>query len=175
MDKVIGGVSESGFANRCTKSTICAFCDGETRHATTESHIRPKSINMWKDRPTRILLVKKPEDTPSTELMLRCGDYLVNKMQFTDVVVDPLVIAELNDDKTELCLQLKQYLRAYTDIESKNLHRHVDLVVTIGGDGTVLWTGQLFEGPCPPVISFSMGSMGFLTPFHADDRDIDRI
>ena len=153
---------------KCTDE-ICELVKVKNGLITTSHQDTTTAKLMWKDRPTRILLVKKPEDTPSTELMLRCGDYLVNKMQFTDVVVDPLVIAELNDDKTELCLQLKQYLRAYTDIESKNLHRHVDLVVTIGGDGTVLWTGQLFEGPCPPVISFSMGSMGFLTPFHADD------
>lgn len=43
---------------------------------------------------------------------------------------------------------------------------HTDLVITIGGDGTILHTSNLFgNGECPPVLSFSMGSLGFLLPF----------
>ena len=74
------------------------------------------------------------------------------------------------EDAEQWVTESEQYFRAYTQEERKYLHRHIDIVITLGGDGTVLWTAQLFEeGPCPPVISFSMGSMGFLTPFHADD------
>jgi NADH kinase len=40
------------------------------------------------------------------------------------------------------------------------------MVITLGGDGTILHTSHLFgEGECPPVLSFSMGSLGFLLPF----------
>jgi NAD+ kinase len=38
------------------------------------------------------------------------------------------------------------------------------------GDGTVLHLASLFSGddkPLPPVISFAMGTLGFLTPFNA--------
>ncbi|KAI0401850.1 ATP-NAD kinase-like domain-containing protein [Xylaria palmicola] len=40
-----------------------------------------------------------------------------------------------------------------------------DLVCTLGGDGTVLFTSWLFQRVVPPVISFSLGSLGFLTNF----------
>ncbi|KAF3930630.1 hypothetical protein ABW19_dt0205789 [Dactylella cylindrospora] len=40
-----------------------------------------------------------------------------------------------------------------------------DLVITLGGDGTVLYTSWLFQKIVPPVISFSLGSLGFLTKF----------
>ncbi|KAI1739368.1 ATP-NAD kinase-like domain-containing protein [Xylaria scruposa] len=40
-----------------------------------------------------------------------------------------------------------------------------DLVCTLGGDGTVLFTSWLFQRIVPPVISFSLGSLGFLTTF----------
>lgn len=40
-----------------------------------------------------------------------------------------------------------------------------DLVCTLGGDGTVLFTSWLFQRVVPPVISFSLGSLGFLTTF----------
>lgn len=47
----------------------------------------------------------------------------------------------------------------------------VDFAVTLGGDGTVLHLASLFAGdvPLPPVICFAMGTLGFLTPFDAND------
>lgn len=40
-----------------------------------------------------------------------------------------------------------------------------DLVVTLGGDGTVLYASWLFQRVVPPVLSFALGSLGFLTKF----------
>ncbi|KAI9313284.1 ATP-NAD kinase-like domain-containing protein [Dichotomocladium elegans] len=40
-----------------------------------------------------------------------------------------------------------------------------DLIITLGGDGTVLFTSWLFQSYVPPVVPFSLGSLGFLTPF----------
>lgn len=40
-----------------------------------------------------------------------------------------------------------------------------DLVLTLGGDGTVLFTSWLFQRVVPPVLCFSLGSLGFLTNF----------
>ncbi|KAL1585619.1 hypothetical protein WHR41_05963 [Cladosporium halotolerans] len=44
-----------------------------------------------------------------------------------------------------------------------------DLVITLGGDGTVLFTSWLFQRVVPPVLSFSLGSLGFLTNFQFDN------
>lgn len=41
----------------------------------------------------------------------------------------------------------------------------VDLVVCLGGDGTVLHCGRMFQGPVPPVLSVAFGSLGFMTAF----------
>jgi NAD+ kinase len=42
----------------------------------------------------------------------------------------------------------------------------IDLVLTLGGDGTVLWACSLFAaGAVPPVVPLAMGSLGFMTPF----------
>lgn len=44
--------------------------------------------------------------------------------------------------------------------------RKIDLVITLGGDGTILHASSLFKvGAVPPVLSFSMGTLGFLLPF----------
>lgn len=40
-----------------------------------------------------------------------------------------------------------------------------DFVMTLGGDGTVLYASWLFQKVVPPIFSFSLGSLGFLTKF----------
>ncbi|KAF2396840.1 ATP-NAD kinase [Trichodelitschia bisporula] len=40
-----------------------------------------------------------------------------------------------------------------------------DIVIALGGDGTVLYASWLFQRVVPPVLSFAMGSLGFLTKF----------
>lgn len=43
----------------------------------------------------------------------------------------------------------------------------LDLVVTIGGDGTVLWACSVMGtmSSVPPIVPIAMGSLGFMTPF----------
>lgn len=44
-----------------------------------------------------------------------------------------------------------------------------DFAITLGGDGTVLYASWLFQRIVPPVLSFSLGSLGFLTKFDFED------
>lgn len=43
----------------------------------------------------------------------------------------------------------------------------INLVVVIGGDGTLLWTARIFRKKfkIPPILSFSVGSLGYLCQF----------
>lgn len=52
----------------------------------------------------------------------------------------------------------------YTTSATGTLPAKVDLVTTLGGDGTILHASSLFSTTCyvPPVLSFSMGTLGFL-------------
>eukprot|EP00948_MAST-09A_sp_MAST-9A-sp1_P004187 g4187.t1 len=45
----------------------------------------------------------------------------------------------------------------------------IDLVVTFGGDGTLLWTSKLLQRSLPPIVSIAMGSLGFLTTFELSE------
>ncbi|EHA55321.1 ATP NAD kinase [Pyricularia oryzae 70-15] len=45
-----------------------------------------------------------------------------------------------------------------------------DFVITLGGDGTVLYASWLFQRIVPPVLSFALGSLGFLTKFDFDEH-----
>lgn len=54
----------------------------------------------------------------------------------------------------------------YWDKEVTKRRPHTfDFVVTLGGDGTVLYASWLFQRVVPPVLSFALGSLGFLTKF----------
>ncbi|BFZ55550.1 hypothetical protein PYCC9005_002591 [Savitreella phatthalungensis] len=48
-----------------------------------------------------------------------------------------------------------------------------DFVITLGGDGTVLYSSWLFQRIVPPVLSFALGSLGFLTMFDFTDFERD--
>lgn len=53
--------------------------------------------------------------------------------------------------------------------DKSDLVSKVDLVVTLGGDGTVLHVASLFaNGAVPPILGVSMGTLGFLMPFSED-------
>ena len=65
------------------------------------------------------------------------------------------------------------------DIESVG-KSDIELLVTLGGDGTLLRVCQLFhniETLVPPIVPFAMGTLGFLTPFDIENLHpvLDRI
>lgn len=52
-----------------------------------------------------------------------------------------------------------------------------DMVITMGGDGTVLYVSTIFQQTVPPVLSFALGSLGFLTNFKFENfkKDLERV
>ncbi|KAM0720201.1 hypothetical protein Q7P37_004337 [Cladosporium fusiforme] len=65
--------------------------------------------------------------------------------------------------------RFKDMLRFWTPPLCLERPELFDLVITLGGDGTVLFTSWLFQRIVPPVLSFSLGSLGFLTNFQFEN------
>ena len=64
------------------------------------------------------------------------------------------------------CVILTSCLPTFSHLGPDNPEHGIDLVITLGGDGTILHASSLFKvGAVPPVLSFSMGTLGFLLPF----------
>ncbi|KJZ80554.1 hypothetical protein HIM_00404 [Hirsutella minnesotensis 3608] len=64
---------------------------------------------------------------------------------------------------------LEHRLRHWDEDMCKTRPHTFDFVITLGGDGTVLYASWLFQRIVPPVLSFALGSLGFLTKFDFDD------
>jgi NAD+ kinase len=60
-------------------------------------------------------------------------------------------------------------LRVWDEHMCRTRPHTFDFVITLGGDGTVLYASWLFQRIVPPVLSFALGSLGFLTKFDFGD------
>ncbi|KAJ7555877.1 hypothetical protein O6H91_05G058500 [Diphasiastrum complanatum] len=124
---------------------------------------------MWKTKPKKILLLKKLGDELMDE-MEQVASFLYYDEQM-EVMVEP----EVHD-------QLARrpgfgFVETFYNQDTSKLHESVDLVVCLGGDGVILHASNLFRTAVPPVVSFNLGSLGFLTahPFQDFKQDLKRI
>lgn len=56
-------------------------------------------------------------------------------------------------------------ITTFTKEQQGNLHDVIDLIICLGGDGTVLHTALQFSNAVPPMLAFNLGSLGFLAAF----------
>ncbi|KAF8551985.1 ATP-NAD kinase [Imleria badia] len=125
-----------------------------TRTRGLSSALAPTPQAQQNDPPRSILIVNKLRTDP----VITAIDDLLQHVRKTYPGVK--VFAEDRPDKPEGA----EVWRPGPQSEK------IDLVVTLGGDGTILHAASLFSlGAVPPVLSFSMGTLGFLLPFHIDD------
>lgn len=108
----------------------------------------------WPKPPKNILILKKRMD----ERVDHCFETLVQHLQQT--YPDICIITE-----TDVAKKFS-YLNLYTWTEISDLEQKVDAIITVGGDGTILHAASLFaRSGMPPILSFSLGTLGFLLPF----------
>ncbi|VAH93630.1 unnamed protein product [Triticum turgidum subsp. durum] len=55
------------------------------------------------------------------------------------------------------------FVQTFYTQDTSDLHERVDFVTCLGGDGVILHASNLFRTSVPPVVSFNLGSLGFLT------------
>ncbi|KAF9937208.1 NADH kinase pos5 [Mortierella alpina] len=115
----------------------------------------------WEDGPRTILIIKKPNDEQTDNALVDVASWIHSQYPHINVVVEPDVAEEFAE----------QLPFVYSVPEGKRVEytRVTDLVITLGGDGTILHTSSLFNSAVPPVISFSMGTLGFLLPYHINN------
>lgn len=122
-----------------------------------------------------ILIVTKARDNSLIYLTREVAEWLLSREKDITVYVDKKLKKLKRFDSTYLIDNIPKAgkLLKYWDRKTTNRNpEFFDLVVTLGGDGTVLYVSNIFQRIVPPVISFSLGSLGFLTNFEfAQFRD----
>lgn len=61
------------------------------------------------------------------------------------------------------------YLRDITFIEKKKIHSNSDLIITLGGDGTLIGLCRHTTKKTPPIFGINLGRLGFITEFSRSD------
>ena len=158
---------------------ISAEDDGmsHTRLMQTATSVREISKQLQR-RPIKravrtIMIVTKARDNKLVYLTRELAQFLLQTPRYSSdlgvtVYVDAKLRTSKRFDAEGLVASNPRYehmLRYWTPDVCWNSPEKFDLVLTLGGDGTVLFTSWLFQRIVPPILSFSLGSLGFLTNF----------
>ncbi|KAJ9636035.1 NADH kinase pos5 [Knufia peltigerae] len=114
----------------------------------------------WSQPPRNLLLIKKDCSENTTEALKEFSKHVDSTYPGLNIIIESKVSSEIGH---ELALD------HFTSSDSADLPRKyddkVDLVVTFGGDGTILHAASQFaaSSEVPPILSFSMGTLGFLS------------
>lgn len=119
-----------------------------------------------------VFVVTKTHDESLIKLTRDLTKWLLSGDRDTlyTVYVEDILATHADFDSTRLVDEIEEpsardrlkYWRSSIAIEHPQTY---DFVITLGGDGTVLYTSWIFQRIVPPVLSFSLGSLGFLTKF----------
>ncbi|EGC34248.1 hypothetical protein DICPUDRAFT_18795, partial [Dictyostelium purpureum] len=131
----------------------------ENNNPTVDHQEGSRTRFQWLETPKTVLIVKKHKDKKTTMWLNTMAAWLKQTYNLR-VLVEPNVI--ISSESTSL-------LETYSEEESHLLGKVVDFVVTLGGDGTLLHVSSLFKHEVPPIISFHLGTLGFLMPFNIED------
>jgi NAD+ kinase len=120
-----------------------------------------------------VMIVTKARDNSLVHLTRDLAEWLLGTPRYgKDVGVNVYVDAKLRHSKRFDAAGLlahdpryQHMLKYWTPDLCWTSPEKFDLVLTLGGDGTVLFTSWLFQRIVPPILSFSLGSLGFLTNF----------
>ncbi|KAJ5334303.1 Protein kinase [Penicillium brevicompactum] len=113
----------------------------------------------WPAPPRNIFLVRKDCAPAVTDSLVELVSHVSSTYPSISVILESKTAAEVHSS-----LPFPVYAVSL-DEKSTALHDKVDLTVTLGGDGTILHAASLFAtcSNVPPVLSFSMGTLGFLS------------
>lgn len=143
--------------------TQCHDLDSfESGDIKTEIRSNKQITLVWKSPPRSVLLLLKPN---AIDVQKLCKEMVwwLRGHSITNVYVEEKVKAELLEDSADF-----EFIQTYnSENQSKGMEKQLDLIITLGGDGTMLWAASLFKGPMPPLVAFSMGSLGFMTKFQS--------
>ncbi|KAH5697002.1 hypothetical protein HBI44_103360 [Parastagonospora nodorum] len=118
-----------------------------------------------------IFILGKAHDETLIKHSRETVDWLLTKNERYKVYVEQTLEENKAFDAAGLLKKNPSYqgrLKYWTNELCAEKPQTFDIVLALGGDGTVLYASWLFQRIVPPVLAFSLGSLGFLTKFDFD-------
>ena len=75
----------------------------------------------------------------------------------------------LSEERNRINRLLKNVVTSVNFIDKEKLQEESDLIVSLGGDGTLLGLSRTATKHFPPIFGVNMGCLGFITEFSKDD------
>jgi NADH kinase len=121
----------------------------------TESKTSDVLSLQWPSPPRNILVIKKDRAPNVTASVVEYAKHIHTSYPSVSLIFEPKVASQLH--------KLFPF-PIYTTSSHGALPEKVDMTTTLGGDGTILHASSLFSTTenVPPILSFSMGTLGFL-------------
>jgi len=151
-----------------SSSCILSSCDLESLTPPTPFKVDPYGIFghkdgslhlEWMHRPKAALLIEKKHDTNARCYVIEIASFLA-KVKHFNVYVEEYVFNSLPNFS---------FINKFVSAKENS----IDFILSFGGDGTLLHIASLFQEYCPPILAFAMGSLGFLSPFLAENYETE--
>ncbi|CCE65044.1 hypothetical protein TPHA_0J02240 [Tetrapisispora phaffii CBS 4417] len=128
---------------------------------------------IWSNPIRNVFITKKPGTTTTREAMVKFITHLHDSYPEINVIVQPPVISEISNDFKTFPEQNPNHPHVLFTGENEDIVTKTDLMVTLGGDGTILHAVSMFHDmQVPPVLAFSLGTLGFLLPFDFSEHEV---
>ncbi|ORZ34336.1 ATP-NAD kinase-like domain-containing protein [Catenaria anguillulae PL171] len=145
--------------------------------ASAQSVLPPLS-----SRPT-VLIVRKPRDPAALRHAINIAKWIAKEHPGTQLLAEDPKVPRASAVTSAVCPPQQRPEENHDDVwelaglcdlvapgDIGNISKEINLVIGLGGDGTMLHISSLFQGPVPPVASFSLGTLNFLPPFRISEH-----
>ncbi|EAN31103.1 ATP-NAD kinase family protein [Theileria parva strain Muguga] len=144
----------------------------------SESPFRQNSMELlYNTLPKKILLMLSPFNPNIDSVLAELVSVIREHLPTSEVVYDKSILSQI-PETDKLWGEVQELYRGqmvthFEDpLKTQNLSQkdldEVDLVITVGGDGTMLRVNKLFQDEIPPVIGITMGSLGYMAKFNLE-------
>jgi NADH kinase len=109
----------------------------------------------WPKPPRNLLIIQKLFSAEVVEAVVKFSKHIHTEYPDVNLVFEPRITEDL---RSRLDFPI------FASDDRATIADKIDVIATFGGDGTVLRAASLFKlhGFVPPILSFSMGTLGFL-------------
>jgi len=153
--------SKRSFASSSGKNACQSIADLPTRLAVQYKEVANSELLClkWSQPPRNLLLVRKECSENADEALREFATHVKSTYPAVNIILESHNALQIHDQ-----VPFDVFAPSTSHPQIDEYADKVDFIATFGGDGTILHAASLFatSAKVPPILSFSMGTLGFL-------------